>query len=352
MSQTVGNGSRQVWPDSHTSEIPNHASGCLKGCLIIFMIPFILPVFIGIAVIFTNIGNEKISTDKYDAGTFIEDNAGVLGDTSELENAMDDFLDKSGVSAAVVTIDNRVWQEGRSYTNNPDLYLNGPYTDIEQYASDLYNDMFDDEYHILVVYSTNTEIIDSENWYYELIAGSKIDSSIPDSDIEEFDVNLYANLLNVTQNPSDALTDSFYTFTDDLSYVKFPLSLKLLIAGFCFFFAFSAIFIIVKIIKFTNSRKGDAAGNMVFPQSSPYGVDSSADSIPPYGSGASSAAPPAAPPAPYKDDDAFKASETISTDKTQSSSAHTYDKSYYEEDDAKVDGLFSGLFKKRDDDGE
>ena len=373
--------------------IPNTAAGCLKGCLIIFMLPFILPVFIGLALIFGNVDNEKISTDKYDAGTYIEDNANILGDTSELELAMDDLLDRSGVSAAVVTIDNRVWQDGRSYTNDPDLYLDGPYYDIEQYAHDLYNDMFDDEYHILVVYSTNTEIVDSENWDYEIIAGDKIDSSIPDSKIEEFDVDLYARLLDINQGPDVDLTDSFNEFTDNLNYVKFPFALKLLLAGFCFFFAFIAVFIVVKVIKAINRRKDEAAAGTAFPISTPYGVSpydtgTSAPSSPygvneipdppassygssdsgstpvtpsmpstPYGANSStspygSAGSSPAPTPPYIVGGTSKPAEPYGADTSFTPSAHSYDKSLYEEEDDKVDGLFSGLFKKRDDDYE
>ena len=51
------------------------------------------------------------------------------------------FRDKTGVTPAIITVDNREWK--------------GYYNDLENYAYDRYVNMFPDEKHWLIVYSSD-----------------------------------------------------------------------------------------------------------------------------------------------------------------------------------------------------
>ena len=63
----------------------------------------------------------------------IIDEAKVLGDTTELYDTLETFHDKSGITPAVITVNNEDW--------------NRQYSDLESYAYDRYLMEFDDEMH-------------------------------------------------------------------------------------------------------------------------------------------------------------------------------------------------------------
>ena len=71
----------------------------------------------------------------YDYKIVVEDKANVLGNTAELRNSLVAFYNRTGISPAVITVENSDWQ--------------GYYSDFENYAYDLYVNHFTDESHWL-----------------------------------------------------------------------------------------------------------------------------------------------------------------------------------------------------------
>ncbi len=106
----------------------------------------------------------QVKTD-YDTRIIIQDNASLFTaeDQERLYQQFKEFQNITGVTPAVVTTTNDQWEDY--------------YNSISQYAYDVYINMFDDEKHWLVIYSTdNNEIF--EDWYWEGMIGDDTGSAI------------------------------------------------------------------------------------------------------------------------------------------------------------------------------
>ena len=87
---------------------------------------------------------------------YLEDNIGVLQDTEELIASAETFAKKTGLVPAVMTVDTGVWY--------------GKWASLEFYAWEQYSKLFDDEYHILFVYSLPVGA-EFEDWEWVAIYG-------------------------------------------------------------------------------------------------------------------------------------------------------------------------------------
>lgn len=139
----------------------------------------------------------------YDYKIVVEDKANVLGNTAELRNSLVAFYNRTGISPAVITVENSDWQ--------------GYYSDLENYAYDLYVNHFSDESHWLIVYSTPDGYSSSdgfEDWYWEGMQGNDTDDVLTKSVTNSFNDELQNNLTARTRyTVSSAISTSF----DDLT---------------------------------------------------------------------------------------------------------------------------------------
>lgn len=139
----------------------------------------------------------------YDYKIVVEDKANVLGNTAELRNSLVAFYNRTGISPAVITVENSDWQ--------------GVYSDLENYAYDLYVNHFADESHWLIVYSTPDGYSSSdgfEDWYWEGMQGNDTDDVLTKSVTNSFNDELQKNLTARTRyTVSSAISTSF----DDLT---------------------------------------------------------------------------------------------------------------------------------------
>ena len=118
-------------------------------------------------------------------------------------NSLVAFYNRTGISPAVITVENSDWQ--------------GYYSDLENYAYDLYVNHFADESHWLIVYSTPDGYSSSdgfEDWYWEGMQGNDTDDVLTESVTNSFNDELQKNLTARTRyTVSSAISTSF----DDLT---------------------------------------------------------------------------------------------------------------------------------------
>lgn len=172
----------------------------LRFLMLLFYLPFILFTFSMFAEAYHH--PHKLPQN-YDYKIVVEDNANVLGNTAELRNSLVAFYNRTGISPAVITVENSDWQ--------------GNYSDLENYAYDLYVNHFADESHWLIVYSTPDGYSSSdgfEDWYWEGMQGNDTDDVLTESVTNSFNDELQKNLTARTRyTVSSAISTSF----DDLT---------------------------------------------------------------------------------------------------------------------------------------
>lgn len=172
----------------------------LRFLMLLFYLPFILFTFSMFAEAYHH--PHKLPQN-YDYKIVVEDKANVLGNTAELRNSLVAFYNRTGISPAVITVENSDWQ--------------GVYSDLENYAYDLYVNHFADESHWLIVYSTPDGYSSSdgyEDWYWEGMQGNDTDDVLTESVTNSFNDELQKNLTARTRyTVSSAISTSF----DDLT---------------------------------------------------------------------------------------------------------------------------------------
>lgn len=172
----------------------------LRFLMLLFYLPFILFTFSMFAEAYHH--PHKLPQN-YDYKIVVEDKANVLGNTAELRNSLVAFYNRTGISPAVITVENSDWQ--------------GVYSDLENYAYDLYVNHFADESHWLIVYSTPDGYSSSdgfEDWYWEGMQGNDTDDVLTKSVTNSFNDELQKNLTARTRyTVSSAISTSF----DDLT---------------------------------------------------------------------------------------------------------------------------------------
>lgn len=190
-----------VYSDTDLSKGPSK----LRFLLLIFYIPFVLSA---VMMIVSSFGiPSKLKVD-YNSQIVIEDNAHVLGDTTKMTEALDDFFNTTGIAPAVMTVYNSDWQDN--------------YTNLEKYAYELYVNKFYDEKHWLIVYSQPEDPDDEfNNWYWEGMQGDDTDSIITSSVAYDFTDDLHKRLLIKGTSVNDAITDSFNALTPTVMKFRF-----------------------------------------------------------------------------------------------------------------------------------
>ena len=156
---------------------------------------------------------QKVNVD-YDTTVIIEDNVDVLTDQeeSELKEAFEKFTDITGVTPAFHSIDLTSW---RSW-----------YDSLERYAYYQYLNMFDDEKHWLIVFSSNG---DRYNWKWEGMIGDDCGSAITSKTEASLTSNIQNNLQNSSSyTVSEAIIAAFEEISKNINKVSIDWEILLL----------------------------------------------------------------------------------------------------------------------------
>lgn len=168
----------------------------LRYLILLFYVPFIIVIFGMIADCYHH---PKKLPQNYDYRIIIEDRANVLGDETTLKNSLIAFYNKTGISPAVITVNNSDWL--------------GHYSSLENYAYDLYVNHFTDESHWLIVYSQPNDYSTSDSfvdWYWEGMQGDDTDSILTDAVTDDFNNKMQKNLTASTRyTVSSAIISAF-----------------------------------------------------------------------------------------------------------------------------------------------
>lgn len=112
----------------------------------------------------------------------IYDDKNILGDTTILMAALQDFKNETGIVPTVVAIENKDWQD-QGY-------------DIETYAYNWYVYHYEDEKHWVILYSEEVGSNDTfGNWYWEGMQGDYTDSIITSKVADSFTDSLHRDLV-------------------------------------------------------------------------------------------------------------------------------------------------------------
>lgn len=161
-----------------------YVSGTPEKAPLAFVIIFGLVILFGAFMILRNTARngvflpKKLDPASYSSGVCVSDKVG-LGNTAELENAMQQFLDATGISPAVEII-----YDGVDLGN------------LEAYAHGRYTALFRDEYHWLIVLSLPRDFRSAEHmeWRWEGIIGDSCYPAVSDGMERKF-TNIIQNHL-------------------------------------------------------------------------------------------------------------------------------------------------------------
>lgn len=172
----------------------------------IFYIPFLLTIG---ALEFPVI-RKQIQTR--DTSIIIKDEANILEEEAELRASLEAFYEKTKITPAVITINNKTWMNH--------------YDNLEDYAYDRYLAEFNDEMHWLIVYS-EPEASDSEDiewwngeglweenpedidWYWEGMQGDDTDDLLTAKVTSVFNYDLQTRLDDETSGVAEDLAKAF-----------------------------------------------------------------------------------------------------------------------------------------------
>lgn len=110
-------------------------------------------VFAGISLMNSLIVPTKLDKS-YDNKIVIEDDLGILEDEAKLKATCEEFYDKTGVSLSVITVSYEEWSEKVTHYDDGTV-VTMQFDSPMSYASERYEELFDDRCHILVVYTTD-----------------------------------------------------------------------------------------------------------------------------------------------------------------------------------------------------
>lgn len=161
----------------------------------------------------------------------VVDNLNILDSSGEakIQESLEKLYEETGVATVVLFDVNESWQ--------------GYYSSLENYAYEKYCQLFDDEYHWVIVYTQPKEP-ESEflDWYWEGIIGDDTSEALTQAHIDEFNEDLQRALY---KNPSD-LAGAFSKSIDNLCELSNKISFDLVT------FLYSTTFILIMGLVFLN----------------------------------------------------------------------------------------------------
>lgn len=150
----------------------------------------------------------------------VEDKIDVFADDDELEQALEQFEEVSGICPVVYTVYNEDW-------------IN-EYADLESYTYSMYVDNYPDEQHFVIVYSLPLDQrdefvnggLDVPDFAWEAVQGDETDPILTEGAFRHFSKELH-EALEEGADPGDALTAAFEDLTesaDESLNLRSPLS--------------------------------------------------------------------------------------------------------------------------------
>ena len=169
----------------------------------VYSIVFLAVLILCSIAAFSMIIPHKLSSKKCNPiSSCIIDNANVINEDVGLEESLNAFYKKSGSQAVVYT-------QTIEYFENKIGSLSQE--NLEDYAYDVYMDLFDDEGHWLIVVVT-----DGEEGSWVDMAGNETGFIITDSFFEKFQSEMQTNLNDTSITKSQALKNSFDYATENI----------------------------------------------------------------------------------------------------------------------------------------
>lgn len=156
-----------------------------------FFLIFILTIF-SIMII----RNPKKLSTNYNASIVILDTNDVLSDSEEemLNETFKAFRDNTGITPALYTV---------SYEE-----YSGEYSSLERYSYYKYLNLFEDEKHWLIVYSSQSGSIKG-NWAFEGMQGDDTDNIITSKFAKKLTKDIYNGLNNTDESPAVVINNAF-----------------------------------------------------------------------------------------------------------------------------------------------
>ncbi len=183
---------------------------------------FLFTGFVGYGT-FTSIGSKiphKLTPVYKSPAVHVEDKIDVFADDEELEQALGQFEEVSGICPVVYTVYNEDWTDG--------------YADLESYAYSQYVDNYSDEQHFVIVYSIPEDQaeelasgeLDVPDFAWEAVQGDETDPILTEGTFRHFARELQ-DMLEDGTDPGEALTEAFEDITggiDDSLNLRSPLA--------------------------------------------------------------------------------------------------------------------------------
>lgn len=178
-----------------------------KGTMFACIFMTIITAFIGIMVLTNMLIRPKKVNGYYDYNIRIEDNQSILGDTTNLNDTLTKFRDKTGITTYILTVDKSSWD------NSSCGYS------MEKFAYNTYVDTLHDECHWLIVITYNNK----DDWFFEGMQGDNTDNVLTEKKANRFNKSLVKNIKN-DSSVEQALTDSFEKSLDYMMKIEIDFS--------------------------------------------------------------------------------------------------------------------------------
>ncbi len=138
-----------------------------------------------------------------DNDIIIRDKLGLFDEDEEddIYDALENFQDITGVTPYILTIENSEWKKH--------------YSSLENYAYDKYLELFDDEMHWLIVYSSDGDK-DWEDWYWEGMQGNDTDPVLTTYNTNVFNKAFHKYISDKDYSVADALIKSLDKMEDGM----------------------------------------------------------------------------------------------------------------------------------------
>lgn len=229
----------------YVKDKPDSIAGLIINLLVYipFFIIGLIAMLSGIRII------DSIDPASYDSNIVIEDNINIISDSdeAELQKAFEAFRDKTGISCALITADNETWFPY--------------YSNLENYAYDLYVNHWTDEKHWLFVY-TQPVLTDSSSsfvdWYWEGMQGDDTDSILTLSVTCDFNEDVQRHLTTNTYSVGDAFVTAITDLTRDIKTDGIRIAPESLVFGGVWFFIMAIQIVIICVMtvpKFTKDKE-------------------------------------------------------------------------------------------------
>lgn len=232
--------SKIVYSDSSNYHVEKTKKDLISGTIFgsVFMIPGIVELIVIIVLFIScfHLGVRKTNVPKsVDNTVYIYDYMDMISDEEEvtLQETLEEFRDKTGIIPAVEFTVDELW--------------NYDYEDMEAFAYNEYVTTFDDEYHLLIVYSYGA-VNDATNFnefHWESMWGDNLSKTASSKDEKYLAKKIQANLTKANgsevANAIGISFDKFYGRLNEKGFRfdsgKLIISLFLLVHGGIFFAA-------------------------------------------------------------------------------------------------------------------